>query len=181
MLNYAKLMKFLLPLVLFFLISFFLWKGLQQDPHQLPSKLIGRPVPHFQLTELLHEKQIISSAEFQGHISILNVWASWCANCETEHSFLNTLAKNTEINFIGLNYKDERNTAKSFLASNGNPYRKIIFDGAGNLGIDLGVYGAPETFLIDRQGIIRYRHIGALNNEIWQKEFRPLIAQLEQE
>lgn len=181
MFNYAKLMKFLLPLVLFFLISFFLWKGLQQDPHQLPSQLIGQKVPAFQLAELLHEKQMMTPQIFQGHITLLNIWATWCANCETEHPVLNTLAQNKNIQFIGLNYKDDRKAAKLFLNANGNPYQKIIVDDQGTFAIDLGVYGAPETFLIDQQGIIRYRHIGPLTTTIWDKEFAPLITQLEKE
>jgi len=171
-------MRFLLPFLIFSLLAFFLWRGLSLNNKVLPSPLIGKKVPHFELPTLQNPNELINQNIFQKTITVLNVFASWCVICQTEHRFWMDLPKGS-IALIGLNYHDVRETVKHRLLQTGNPYQLILFDEHGKLGMDLGVYGTPETFIIDKKGIIRYRHVGAVNELSWKNELLPIIQSLE--
>lgn len=167
----------ILPLILFGLLCLFFWKGLALDPHKLPSERIGQSLPQFKLPSVLDGQPSFDQAALQGQVALINVWASWCATCTEEQAFLMSLA-NQGIPIFGINYKDDVNDAREWLATWGNPYRLVGADEDGKLAIDLGVYGTPETFLIDKQGIIRYRHAGTLDKEVWERDFLPRIKEL---
>ncbi|MEJ2388411.1 MAG: DsbE family thiol:disulfide interchange protein [Chromatiaceae bacterium] len=152
--------------------------GLYQDPHLVPSPLIGRPAPKFTLPALEDPKVTISNADLKGKVSLVNVWATWCVSCRAEHKELMRLAKVDGVRILGLNYKDDREDAKRWLQIYGNPYVANAFDADGRVGIDWGVYGTPETFLVDRNGIIRYKQIGPIDQQVWEKTLRPLIDKL---
>jgi cytochrome c biogenesis protein CcmG/thiol:disulfide interchange protein DsbE len=168
-----------IPLVLFLLLAaMLLWQLARNaqgdDPTNLESALVGKPVPVFRLESLENPGKVYDQAVLtDGKPLLLNVWATWCPTCRAEHQFLNGL-KAQGIRVVGMNYKDERSKAITWLNELGNPYALSLFDGNGMLGLDLGVYGAPETFLIDGKGIIRYRHAGDLNDRVWQQELKPL-------
>ncbi|MGF1910339.1 DsbE family thiol:disulfide interchange protein [Vibrio kasasachensis] len=147
------------------------------DPTKLESVLIGKTVPEFRLEDLAEPGKLYDQAIFKGEPLLLNVWATWCPTCYAEHQYLNTLA-GEGVKIIGLNYKDERDKAVGWLNDLGNPYLISLFDGNGMLGLDLGVYGAPETFLIDANGIIRYRHVGDVNPRNWKEKLEPMYQQL---
>ncbi|NKB46274.1 MAG: DsbE family thiol:disulfide interchange protein [Legionellales bacterium] len=166
-----------IPLMVFIGIGIFLWRGLQLEPQRLPSTLLEQPLPEFQLPDLLETQQVLTNHDLSGQYSLLNVWASWCYACRAEHSLLLQLARQEQIPIYGLNYKDAPLDAVDWLQQLGNPYTAIGADHLGKVAIDLGVYGAPETFLIDGQGIVRYRHVGVLTSAIWQTEFLPRIEQ----
>ncbi len=174
-------LKIVLPFIIFAILMFFLSKGLHHDPKKLPSVLINQKVPVFSLVELTNNKDTFSNQDLVGHISLLNVWATWCTECKAEFSLLLQIAKEKRIQFYGLNYKDNQTAALNWLKEYGNPYKKIGFDVSGLVAINFGVYGTPETFLIDKQGVIRYRYVGALTNYAWQQQFLPRIEQLEKE
>lgn len=169
----------LIPIILFVLLSVFLWRGLSLNPHELPSVQIGKSIPEFKLPELQHPETLFNSAQIPHQVVLLNVWASWCDACVDEQVFLLQLAREG-VPIYGINYKDKSADALRWLAQWGNPYQLIVQDSKGRVAIDLGVYGAPETFVIDKKGIIRYRHAGVLTQELWQKEILPLMKQLEQ-
>jgi cytochrome c biogenesis protein CcmG/thiol:disulfide interchange protein DsbE len=171
-------LRYLGPLAIFALLAAFLYRGLSLDPKLVPSPLVGKPVPAFTLTRLDDPAATISDADFKGKVSLLNVWATWCVSCRQEHEVLVQLARSGQVDIYGLNYKDNREDAKRWLVRLGNPYVANAFDSDGRVGIDWGVYGAPETFIIDREGIIRHKHIGPLTNEIIQEEILPLVVQL---
>lgn len=156
-----------LPFALFLGMGFFLWRGLSLDPSELPSALIDRPMPAFELAALDQAKGQYSQEDFKGRVALLNVWATWCPTCKQEHSYLNEL-KRKGVAIYGVNYKDERDKAVQWLVRDGDPYMLNIFDPEGRLGLDLGVYGAPETYVIDAEGVIRYRHVGAVDQQVWQ-------------
>ncbi len=156
-----------IPLVLFITLGFFLWKGLSLDPSELPSALINRPFPAFKLTSLEHPERNLTNADFAGKAVLINVWATWCPSCREEHPVLIALAQQNKLPIIGINYKDERPAAQQWLTQLGNPYLFNIFDDQGMLGLDLGVYGAPENYLVDAQGLVRYRHVGEITPEVW--------------
>lgn len=166
----------LVPILVFVLLIFFLWRGLSTDK-KLPSVQIGQPVPAFSLPRL-DSDGIFSAQDMLGHVAILNIWASWCASCKAEQEFLMQQSK-AGVYIYGLNYKDNKENALDWLKQWGNPYLMIGYDEPGSVAIDLGVYGAPETFIIDKKGIIQYRHIGLIDADIWKKEFKPLIQKLE--
>jgi cytochrome c biogenesis protein CcmG/thiol:disulfide interchange protein DsbE len=152
--------------------------GLKLNPREVPSPLIGKPAPHFELP-LLHEPdKRFSQKDMLGAVWVLNVWASWCPPCLQEHPVVTELAKSVAV--IGLNYKDAREDALPWLKRNGDPYKLTVFDAAGRIGIDYGVYGVPETFLIDKAGIVRYKQIGPLTVEALQQKILPLVRQLQQ-
>ncbi len=174
--------RYLIPLVLFIVLAIFLGIGLTRDPKLVPSPLIGKPAPTFKLPRLHKPDESFSSEAFKGKVSLLNVWASWCAACRVEHPFLTYLAGKNAVTIYGLNYKDERSDAKRWLIQyGGNPYTAIGYDHDGRVGMDWGVYGVPETFIIDKQGIIRYKHVGAVTEDVWQKTLQPLINKLKAE
>lgn len=170
--------KYIAPLILFVLLGLLLAYGLNLDPRKIPSPLIGKSLPSFSLATLADPARQVSRDELKGRVYLLNVWASWCVACRQEHPLLNELARNKAVPIIGLNYKDKREDALGWLGSLGNPYELSLTDTDGRLGIDLGVYGVPETFLIDKEGVIRYKHIGPITPEAWEQKLAPLIREL---
>ncbi len=172
--------KFLAPVILFFVLVGFLYVGLYKDPSQVPSPLIGKPSPQFSLPTL-NDSKTITNQEFIGKVSLLNVWATWCFACRQEHPVLNELASKNIVPIYGLNYKDDAIKARQYLKTHGNPFTANAFDETGRVGIDWGVYGAPETFLIDKNGIIRHKHIGPLTHEDLEKTIVPMVQQLNNE
>lgn len=169
----------MIPIVFFAVLSVFLWRGLSLNPQALPSVQIGKLLPDFTLPQLQTPDAVFSSTQIRNQVALLNVWASWCAACIDEQVFLLQLAREG-VPIYGLNYKDQPENAMQWLTQWGNPYQLIMADRDGKAAIDLGVYGAPETFVIDKKGIIRYRHAGIMNQELWQSEIAPLMKQLEQ-
>ena len=174
-------MRVLIPLILFIVMVAFLAVGLKLDPREVPSPFIGKPAPAFNLPQLADPGKSFSNANLQGQVSLLNVWASWCVSCKQEHPFLLKLAKQNILPIYGLDYKDEREAGMEWLNRLGNPYTVSVFDADGKVGIEWGVYGVPETFVIDKQGVIRHKHTGPITEESWQKTLLPLIIQLQKE
>lgn len=174
MANTRKVMILLVPLALFFVVCIFLFKGLYSDPRKLDSALIGQAVPAFTLQDIYDENKQHDASVLQGRKMLLNVWATWCPTCYAEHTFLNQLA-GEGIYIVGLNYKDDRSKAIRWLTDLKDPYKVSLYDGSGMLGMDLGVYGAPETYFIDSKGIIQYRHVGDLNQRVWDDQLKALF------
>lgn len=173
--------RYLLPLGIFAALVVLLAVGLTLNPRDVPSPLIDKPAPVFSLPQLHRPDQSISPADMLGKVWLLNVWASWCVACRAEHPMMNALARSGEVTIIGLNYKDRPETALQWLRQLGNPYRTSAVDEAGRAGIDWGVYGVPETFVVDKQGIIRYKHIGPVGKKDLDEKILPLVRQLEQQ
>ena len=171
--------KFLLPLLLFIVLVVFLAIGLNRDPQEVPSPLINKPAPAFEISQLSDANQPFSPASMKGQVWILNVWASWCVACREEHPVLVELAKSKAAHIIGLDYKDKREDALAMLANQGNPYLLSAFDANGRVGIDYGVYGVPETYVIDKAGMIRFKHIGPITMNILNQKIYPLISELQ--
>lgn len=161
----------LIPLTLFGLMLIFLAVGLSLDPKLVPSPLVGKAIPSFRSSLLLKSEVTTLSDELKGTPYLLNVWASWCSACRVEHPLLLKIANTNEILVIGLNYKDRRSESIQWLRNFGNPYKFSFFDPKGRIGMDLGVYGVPETFLIDAEGTIIHKHIGPLDENVFQSEF----------
>ena len=170
--------RYLLPLVIFAVLVGFLAMGLKLDPREVPSPLIDKPAPAFSLPRLDTPEQQLSLQDLKGKVWLLNVWASWCVACRVEHPLLVDLAGSGAVPIYGLNYKDKRDDALAWLGRHGNPYVVSLSDAQGLVGIDFGVYGVPETFVIDREGIVRMKHIGPLTAEIWQRDVLPLVKKL---
>ena len=170
--------KFLIPLALFIVLVIFLGIGLNRDPREVPSPLINKPAPAFEVAQLAQPTKTFSSASMKGQVWILNVWASWCVACREEHPVLVELAKSGVAPVIGLDYKDKREDALSMLQRQGDPYMLSAFDGNGRVGIDYGVYGVPETYIIDQAGIIRFKHIGPITMQVLNEKMYPLIREL---
>jgi len=170
--------RYLLPLALFAGLVLFLAIGLGIDPKLVPSPLIDKPLPAFNLPKLKTPDDNLQSNDFQGDVVLLNVWASWCVSCRAEHPLLVELSNNNEMMIYGLNYKDTRTNALQWLQNFGDPYRASAFDEHGLTGIDLGVYGVPETYIMDRAGIIRYKHIGPITRDALDNTILPLIVKL---
>jgi cytochrome c biogenesis protein CcmG, thiol:disulfide interchange protein DsbE len=168
------------PLVLVVVLGTVLFSGLGKDPTHLDSALIGKPVPAFELSDLDDENRQLNHEVFQGEVSLLNVWGTWCPACRDEHDDLVWLAEEKGVRIIGLNYKDNRDDALAWLRDLGNPYATSIYDPRGTLGFDLGVYGAPETYVIDAQGIVRYRHVGVVNEKVWNEDLEPLVSRYQE-
>lgn len=172
-------LKLFAPLMLFAVLAVFLFRGLSLDPNAMPSALIDQPLPDFSLPSL-GEAGMLTAADVKGQAGLLNVWATWCPSCRVEHPYLLQLAARG-IPIYGLNYKDTDGVALRWLEELGNPYTFNIADREGTLGLDLGVYGAPETYLLDAAGIIRYRHVGVVDERVWQTILQPLYLQLSRE
>jgi cytochrome c biogenesis protein CcmG/thiol:disulfide interchange protein DsbE len=168
-------MRYLIPLFLFLAIAGFLWKGLYSDPHRLPSALINKPTPTFSYPSLLNPQKELTEKIFVGQVSLLNLWATWCISCRAEHAVLMEIAATKKVALYGMNYKDDLPAAREWLRKYGNPYTAVIIDKEGRLGIDLGAYGTPETFVIDAQGIIRYKYIGPMTLEAWKNTVEPEV------
>lgn len=173
-----KVWRYLLPLGIFAVLVFFLFRGLGLNPREVPSPLVNKPVPNFSLPKLHAPGEKLSAADLKGQVWLLNVWGSWCVSCRLEHPLLNDLARNKVVPIYGLNWKDKREDAVAWLNKFGDPYTTSIADIDGRVAIDFGVYGAPETFVIDKQGLIRHKHIGPLTADAMQKQILPLIEQL---
>ena len=172
--------RYLLPLGIFVLLIFLLGIGLSLNPREVPSPLIGKPAPAFQLPQLHDPAKTFSPKELQGKVWVLNVWASWCVACRDEHPVLTALARSGIAPVYGLNYKDKRDEAIEWLRRYGDPYQASLFDADGRVGIDYGVYGVPETYVIDKQGVIRYKRIGPVTPDIVKQKIVPLILTLNQ-
>ena len=170
--------KFAIPLVAFAIIVGFLYAGLGRNPREVPSPLVGKPAPEFRLPRLHEDGKSLSSADMKGQVWLLNVWASWCTACRVEHPLLVELAREKTVPIVGLNYKDGPDSAKAWLDKLGDPYLVSVSDRDGRVGIDYGVYGVPETFVIDAAGIIRYKHIGPVTKESLRDEIIPLVRKL---
>jgi len=171
--------RFLLPLGIFVLLAVFLGIGLTRDPREVPSPLIDKPAPAFTLQELHAPGKSLSVADLKGQVWLLNVWASWCVSCREEHPLLVELGRANVVPIYGLNYKDKPDAAMAWLGEMGNPYKASIVDGDGRVGIDYGVYGVPETFVIDREGIVRYKQIGPVTPQALKEKILPLVRKLQ--
>ena len=175
---HGKALRYLLPLAIFLAIAFFLWRGLALNPREVPSPLIGKKVPAFNVPLLNDAAKTLSDADLRGKVYLLNVWGSWCVSCREEHPVLVELAKRGTIPLYGLNWKDRHADAMQWLARYGDPYVASGVDADGRVAIDFGVYGAPETYLVDREGIIRFKQTGPLTWQIIEQKIMPLVAKL---
>ncbi len=170
--------RFVLPLGIFVLMVALLGYGLSLDPKKVPSPLIDKPAPAFSLAMLEDPSRQLSTADMKGQVWVLNVWASWCVSCRAEHEVITALARQNLVTVVGLNYKDEPADATRWLGKYGNPYAVSVIDGDGRVGIDWGVYGVPETFVIGADGLIKYKHIGPVTHESLQQKVLPVIRDL---
>jgi len=170
--------RFLLPLLAFGVLVAFLAVGLNLRPSEIPSPFIGKPAPGFQLSRLDSPEIKVTPQDLRGQVWLLNVWASWCVSCRQEHPLLVDLARSGTVPIYGLNYKDQRDDAQAWLRQFGNPYRMSLSDTEGRVGIDYGVYGVPETFVIDKEGVIRHKQIGPLTPEALRDTILPLVKKL---
>jgi cytochrome c biogenesis protein CcmG/thiol:disulfide interchange protein DsbE len=172
--------KLFVPVVIFLSMLALLLFGLGRDPNLVPSALVNRPLPEFTKPDLFDASATVSSTQLRGGIFVVNVWATWCPPCHAEHPYLVEISeRETDITFVGVNYKDDADAARAFLQERGNPFKFSLTDLDGSLGIDLGVAGAPETFIVDSTGTIVYRHVGMIDNKVWATIFAPLIAKIE--
>ncbi|MEM7027674.1 MAG: DsbE family thiol:disulfide interchange protein [Pseudomonadota bacterium] len=170
--RYSTPLLFFAGLVILFIF------GLKIDPGKVPSPLIGKPAPAFEVSTVNNPTIFLNSNDIKGQVSLVNIWASWCAACLEEHPLLVEINNTFNLPIYGINYKDNRNNAIKWLKSHGNPYRKSAFDEEGKIGIEYGVYGVPETFILDKEGIIRYKHIGPIDAVDIEKTILPMINQL---
>ena len=172
------MVRYLLPLVVFLTMAGFLYVGLGLNPNDVPSPLVNKPAPQFELSQLHAAQQRVSGDEMLGKVWLLNVWASWCVACRQEHPLLMQVARTGEVPIVGLNYKDGRSVAIKWLEDFGNPYVVSGFDEDGRVGVDFGVYGVPETYVIDKEGVIRHKHTGPIGVEALQTDILPLVREL---
>jgi cytochrome c biogenesis protein CcmG/thiol:disulfide interchange protein DsbE len=175
------MLRYLAPLIGFVVLAGFLFVGLGLDPKKVPSPLVGKTAPEFQLTTVRDATRTISLDDLKGNVSLLNVWATWCVSCRAEHNVLMDLARREMVDIYGLNYKDVRADAVRWLDALGDPYVSSAFDPEGRIGIDWGVYGTPETFVLDRSGVVRYKHIGPISEEDLSQAILPLVRELRAE
>lgn len=173
--------RFLLPLAIFVVLVGFLAVGLTLDPREVPSPLVGKTAPAFVLPQLHEEDKMFSPADMTGKVWLLNVWASWCGGCKEEHPVLMRMAQAGDVPIYGMDYKDRRDDALIWLRRHGNPYPLTAVDEAGRVGINYGVYGVPETYVIDKQGVIRYKQIGPLDDVVVTKTILPLVKELQRQ
>lgn len=176
----SKRVKLFIPVVVFLALLGLLLFGLGRDPNMVPSALVNRPLPEFSKPDLLDPSRTIDSGMISGGLYLVNVWGTWCPPCHAEHPFLVEISESEKdyLKLVGVNYKDDPELAREFLEERGNPFTYNIMDLDGSLGIDLGVAGAPETFVVDATGTIRYRHVGDLNHRVWKEVFVPILEQL---
>jgi cytochrome c biogenesis protein CcmG/thiol:disulfide interchange protein DsbE len=174
-----KALRWSMPLGIFVVLVAFLWLGLSRDPREIPSPLIDKPAPQFRLAKLNAPSESLGTSDLKGTVWMLNVWASWCVSCRVEHPLLVQLARQNIVPVYGLDYKDKPEDGRAWLAQHGNPYAASVSDGDGRIGIDYGVYGVPETFVIDKKGIVRYKQIGPLTPEALQGKILPLVRELQ--
>jgi cytochrome c biogenesis protein CcmG/thiol:disulfide interchange protein DsbE len=172
------MMRFMWPFIIFVALAGFLYVGLGLNPHEVPSPLINKPAPPFKLTQLQDPSKEFSSDEMKGQVWLLNVWASWCVSCRAEHPVLLALSRQNVVPIYGLDYKDKREAGLEWLREGGNPYVVSASDFEGRVGIDYGVYGVPETYLIDKEGVIRYKQIGPVTQQALREKILPLVAEL---
>ena len=173
-----KSLRFLIPLALFVGLAWFLYAGLSLNPREVPSPLIGKPAPAFALPRLDDPTQTVKREDLLGKVWVMNVWASWCAPCREEHPLVVAFARERKVPVIGLNYKDRPGDARTWLERLGNPYVATLIDFDGKVGIDFGVYGVPETFVIDAQGVVRFKHVGVLTRQVINQKIEPLLKEL---
>jgi cytochrome c biogenesis protein CcmG/thiol:disulfide interchange protein DsbE len=173
--------RFLLPLAIFVVMVGFLAVGLTLNPREVPSPLVGKPAPAFSLPQLHESDQVFSPKDLTGKVWLLNFWASWCNGCKDEHPVLMQLAKSGDVPIYGVDYKDTRPEALAWLARWGNPYQLVAVDEAGRAGINYGVYGVPETYVIDKAGKIRYKQIGPVDQDVLEQKILPLVRELQQQ
>ncbi|MES2013580.1 MAG: DsbE family thiol:disulfide interchange protein [Pseudomonadota bacterium] len=171
--------RFLLPLIIFIVMVGFLAVGLNLDPREVPSPLVGKPAPQFSLPRLDNPEQVMSPKDMLGKVWLFNVWASWCAACRDEHPVLVALSKSGEVPVYGMDYKDTRQDAQQWLAQGGSPYVATVMDADGRVGINYGVYGVPETYVIDKAGVIAYKQIGPITDEVLRNKILPLVKRLQ--
>ena len=174
-----KSLRFVLPLLVFIVLLGFLWHGLSLNPREVPSPLIDKPAPSFRLARLDQPAKAVSEKDLRGQVWLLNVWASWCVSCMDEHPVLLDFSKRNVVPIYGLNYKDKRDAALAWLTQHGNPYAVSLSDPEGRVGIDYGVYGVPETYVIDKAGVIRYKRIGPVTQEVLAEKILPLVKELQ--
>jgi cytochrome c biogenesis protein CcmG/thiol:disulfide interchange protein DsbE len=167
--------RYLIPGAIFIVLIGFFIVGLHRDPSLVPSPLIGKPAPAYSLTKVEDPQLKVASTDLLGKKHLVNVWATWCGGCRQEHEFLLQVAQQNVIPIVGIDWKDDMSSAQQWLTQLGNPYAATGFDGDGRVAIDFGVYGAPETFLVDERGVIIYKHIGILTADAWQNKLLPLI------
>jgi len=172
-------LKFIVPFVLFLVLAAFFAVGLQRDPREIPSPFIDKPAPPFKLQQLHDAAKPFAPEDMKGRVWMLNVWASWCVSCRVEHPLLVEMSKRNIVPIVGLNYKDQREAGVQWLTRFGNPYVLSAYDLDGRVGIDYGVYGVPETFVIDKQGVVRYKQIGPITPEALEKKILPLLKKLQ--
>lgn len=170
-------LKLFIPLIVFVLLAGLFWVGLGLDPSEMPSAKVGDPVPEFELPTVKDEQRLVTQEVFKGQVSLLNVWGTWCAACRVEHPFLVELAERG-VPIYGVNYKDDTSLARKWLEQLEDPYVLSVVDADGRLGVKLGVFGAPETYLVDQEGIVRHRHVGVVDEKVWNRDFVPLIESL---
>lgn len=169
--------KLFLPLIIFAVLAGFFWRGLSLDPTSMPSALIDQSMPVFSLKTVKRPELMKSHEDLKGKVSLLNVWATWCVSCRIEHPYLLSLAEQG-VPIVGVNYKDDVAAARQWLQDLADPYVYSVVDLDGRLGIDLGVFGAPETYIVDKQGVIRYKHVGVVNEQVWAEKLEPIVRVL---
>jgi len=168
-------MKKIIPLIVFVIIAIFLYFSLHSTSSKLPSPLLGKMFPNIEAKDFYSNESVLLTDLFTEKMSLVNVWASWCVTCRQEHQMIMKIANNKDLQLIGINYKDTRADGEKYLEMMGNPFDVIVFDPNGKIGLDLGVYATPETFLVDQQGVILYKHIGAIDSKVWDESFLPNI------
>ena len=166
-------MKKLVPLFLFIVITVFLYFSLNTTSNKLPSPLLGKMFPSIEAKDFYSDESVLLTNLFNEKMSLVNVWASWCVTCRQEHQMMMKIANNKDLQLIGINYKDTRADGDRYLKVMGNPFDVIVFDPSGKIGLDLGVYATPETFLVNQKGVILYKHIGAIDSKVWEESFIP--------
>ena len=174
----ADMKRYLIPLALFVVLAGFLAVGLKLDPREVPSPLIDRPAPDFALPRLGEPAQLVALGDLKGQVLVINFWASWCVPCLAEHPLVKQLASDSKVQVIGMNYKDATADAQRWLAQHGDPYTTVLVDRQGAVGIDYGVYGVPETYIVDKTGVIRHKQIGPITPEALRDKILPLIRKL---